>query len=219
MQSLVSRELVQLEDLLQWAEDVHGSSNEHVAEALEIKKQANKVVQVKFDVFDSSKQRFNVFSILLSQLTDGLYSPQVESEQFEAITAQVKNLLDSFMDNIFTEHVNVSQLKSLHRIVHIHVRLNSISLSQETSEQMVTRSAKASSVLLSEEAKKTLRSFVVSKSDRDFVLIKKAVAGRTAPEIANHVSAINLDVAANISELVVEQTLMKLERANHKLVH
>lgn len=82
----------------------------------------------------------------------------------------------------------------------------------------MTRSVKASSALLSEEAKKTLHGFVISKSGGDFVQVKKAVNKRTAPEIANHVSAINLDVAANISELVVEQTLLKLERVIHKLV-
>lgn len=43
---MVSRELVQLEDLLQWAESVHGSSHEDVVEATKIKDQANKVLKV-----------------------------------------------------------------------------------------------------------------------------------------------------------------------------
>ena len=41
-------------------------------------------------------------------MTDGLYSPQVESEQFESIIAQVKHLIDSFMDKMFDEQVVVS---------------------------------------------------------------------------------------------------------------
>ena len=47
---------------------------------------------------------------------------------------------------------------------------------------------------------------------------KKSVAHKSAPEIINHISGINLDVAADISELIVEQTLMKLEKCNARLV-
>ena len=46
-------------------------------------------------------------SALTYQLTDGLYSPHVEAEQFEAIQAEVRSLLDSFMEKLFKEHVQV----------------------------------------------------------------------------------------------------------------
>lgn len=42
----MSRELVQLEDLLQWAEGVHGTAHEDVKEAQQIKNEANKVLKV-----------------------------------------------------------------------------------------------------------------------------------------------------------------------------
>lgn len=42
------------------------------------------------------------------QIADGLYSPQVESEQFESITAQVGKVINSFMDNLFIQQVEVS---------------------------------------------------------------------------------------------------------------
>ena len=42
----MSREVVQLEDLLEWAEKTHGADHQDVALALEVKEQANKVVQV-----------------------------------------------------------------------------------------------------------------------------------------------------------------------------
>ena len=52
----------------------------------------------------------------------------------------------------------------------------------------------------------------------EYVDAKKAVAHKAAPEIINHISGINLDIAADISELIVEQTLDKLEKCNAKLV-
>ena len=42
------------------------------------------------------------------KVADGLYSPQVESDQIESITAQVRDLVNSFMDRMFTEQVEVS---------------------------------------------------------------------------------------------------------------
>ena len=45
--------------------------------------------------------------MLTLQLTDGLYSPHVEAEQFEAIQGEVKSVLDSFMEKLFKEHVQV----------------------------------------------------------------------------------------------------------------
>ena len=89
---------------------------------------------------------------------------------------------------------------------------------QETSEQMVTRSMKTCPNLLSQQSQEQLRGLVMREQDKDYQYIKKAVAKKTAPEIINHISAINLDTAANISELLVEQTLAKLDQANHKLV-
>ena len=52
----------------------------------------------------------------------------------------------------------------------------------------------------------------------EYVDAKKAVVHKAAPEIVNHISAINLDIAASISELIVEQTLEKLDHCNSKLV-
>ena len=83
---------------------------------------------------------------------------------------------------------------------------------------MVTRSMKACPNLLSQQSQDTLRSLVMHSQDRDYQYVKKAVAKKTAPEIINHISAINLDTAANISELLVEQILAKLDQANQSLV-
>ena len=76
----------------------------------------------------------------------------------------------------------------------------------------------ACSRVLSEQAQETLRGLVMRQQDRDYHYVKKAVAKKTAPEIINHISAINLDIAANISELLVEHILAKLDQANMKLV-
>lgn len=83
---------------------------------------------------------------------------------------------------------------------------------------MVTRSMKACPNWLSQQSQDTLRGFVQRTQDRDYQYIKKAVAKKTAPEIINHISAINLDTAANISEFLVEQILAKVDQANQKLV-
>ena len=80
---------------------------------------------------------------------------------------------------------------------------------------MVSQSLKACPTLLSEE---TLQQFVVMEMGEDFMEAKKAVGHKMAPEIISRVSAINLDVAANISELIVEHILDKLERCNRTLV-
>ncbi len=84
MQSTVSRELVQLSDLLQWVQ-ANFPEHQFVSEGLEVKELANRAIK----------------------LTDGLYSPQVESEQFQTITRQVKEVLDQFMEKLFTEHIQV----------------------------------------------------------------------------------------------------------------
>lgn len=83
---------------------------------------------------------------------------------------------------------------------------------------MVTRSLKACPNWLSQQSQDTLRGFVQRTQDRDYQYVKKAVAKKTAPEIINHISAINLDTAANISEFLVEQILAKVDQANQKLV-
>lgn len=117
-------------------------------------------------------------------------------------------------------HTNVRVLCSERVVLNVgcHDNPNRITLTQETSEQMVTRSMKACPNLLSQQSQKQLRGLVMHEQDRDYQYVKKAVAKKTAPEIINHISAINLDTAANISELLVEQTLAKLDQANHKLV-
>lgn len=90
---------------------------------------------------------------------------------------------------------------------------------QDTSNRMVAQTLKACPTLLTEEAKQTLKGMVVSSGvTSDFTYGKKAVTRKAAPEIVSHVSAINLDVAANISELIVDQTLTMLDKANLRLV-
>lgn len=46
-QAVVSRELVQLDDLLQWAEKNLEGETDTIAEALLVREEANKVVQVR----------------------------------------------------------------------------------------------------------------------------------------------------------------------------
>ena len=41
------------------------------------------------------------------QLTDGLYSPHVENEQFESVTGRVAELLDGLMGSLHQRHVQV----------------------------------------------------------------------------------------------------------------
>ncbi len=85
MQSVVGRELVQLEDLLQWTQTNH-PSHELVVEGGAVKELANSAIK----------------------LTDGLYSPRVEADQFQIINTQVKKLLEEFMEHLFLEHIKVS---------------------------------------------------------------------------------------------------------------
>ena len=84
VQSVVGRELVQLEDLLHWAEGAE-TDNELVKEGQAVKELASGTIQ----------------------LTDGLYSPQVEVEQFQTISDQVQELVSSFMEQVFLEHIEV----------------------------------------------------------------------------------------------------------------
>lgn len=84
MQSAVGRELVQLEDLLEWLQ-TQSPSHELIKEGSEVKELANRAIK----------------------LTDGLYSPKVESEQFRVIIGQVRELLDQFMEGLFVEHIKV----------------------------------------------------------------------------------------------------------------
>lgn len=83
---------------------------------------------------------------------------------------------------------------------------------------MVTRSMKECPGLLNQQSQERLRALVMHKQDGDYQHVKRAVSRKTAPEIINHISAINLDTAANISELLVEQILAMLDQANQKLV-
>lgn len=84
---------------------------------------------------------------------------------------------------------------------------------------MISQTLRACPDLLTEDAKKTLQGMTHSSGvTSDFMYAKKAVVRKAAPEIVSHVSAINLDVAAGISELIVEQTLTELERATLRLV-
>ena len=83
---------------------------------------------------------------------------------------------------------------------------------------MVNKTIEICEGLLTEETHLRLQNLVVCEKGDDFVQAKKDVLRHALPEIVNHVSDSNVDVAANISELVVEYTLQSLEKVNHKLV-
>lgn len=72
--------------------------------------------------------------------------------------------------------------------------------------------------LLSEETRQKLQNLVVCDKGEEFSQAKKDVLRHALPEIVNHVSDSNVDVAANIAELVVVHTLQSLEKINLKLV-
>ena len=63
-----------------------------------------------------------------------------------------------------------------------------------------------------------LSKLVVTEMGSEFEEARKTVVHKVVPEIINPISASNLDLAATISELLVEKTLLKLERINSKLV-
>ena len=83
---------------------------------------------------------------------------------------------------------------------------------------MVNTATKICDTLLSEETQMRLQALAVCDKGEEFAQAKKDVLRHALPEIVNHVSDSNVDVAANISELVVEHTLQSLEKINHKLV-
>lgn len=60
-------------------------SHEIMKEGSEVKELANKAIK----------------------LTDGLYSPKVESEQFRTIAGEVRELLEQYMESLFAEHIKV----------------------------------------------------------------------------------------------------------------
>ncbi len=77
-----------MEDLLHWIEGTD-PTNELVKEGVAVKELATGTIK----------------------LTDGLYSPQVESEQFQKISDQIKQLVDNFMEDVFLEHIEVGVLE------------------------------------------------------------------------------------------------------------
>ena len=83
---------------------------------------------------------------------------------------------------------------------------------------MINKSISVCNTLLSEETKEKLLNLSVTEKTREFSQAKRDVLRHALPEIVNHVSDSNVEVAANISELVVEHTLTTLEKINHKLV-
>ena len=89
---------------------------------------------------------------------------------------------------------------------------------KKRSEKMVDKAIEICHSFLSEEIKTRLHNLIVEQKGEEFAQAKKDVLRHALPEIVNHVSDSNVDVAANISELVVEHTLHSLERVNHKLV-
>lgn len=83
---------------------------------------------------------------------------------------------------------------------------------------MVNKSIDVCTTLLNEEAVEKLKDLIVQDKSSEFSQAKRDVLRHALPEIINHVSDTNVDVAATISEVVVEHTLQVLEKINHKLV-
>lgn len=83
---------------------------------------------------------------------------------------------------------------------------------------MVKKSVSICDTLLSEETCQSLLDLMVKSKGAEFIQAKKDVLRHALPEIVNHVSDSNVEVAANISELIVEHTLHSLEKINHKMV-
>ena len=52
----------------------------------------------------------------------------------------------------------------------------------------------------------------------EFDVARKTISHKVVSEIVNPISASNLDLAATISQHLVEKTLAKLEKINSKLV-
>jgi len=63
-----------------------------------------------------------------------------------------------------------------------------------------------------------LDGLVMHDKTREFSQSKRDVIRHALPEIVNHVSDTNVEVAASISEQLVEYTLTRLDRINSKLV-
>lgn len=93
-----------------------------------------------------------------------------------------------------------------------------IHCTQARSEKMVEKAVEICNTHLSEDTRMKLQDLVVCEKGEEFAQAKKDVLRHALPEIVNHVSDSNVDVAANISELIVEHTLQSLEKINHKLV-
>jgi hypothetical protein len=128
------------------------------------------------------------------QLTDGLYAPNVEQEQLESVRTQVAELVGELMGALHHEHV------------------------QGNSEHMVSQSVKACPSLLTDKDRQLLNTLVVSDMGSEFDVAKKTVVHKVVSEIINPISASNLDLAATISEYLVDKTLAKLEKINSKLI-
>ena len=83
---------------------------------------------------------------------------------------------------------------------------------------MVNKSISICESFLSEENRERLQNLVVCEKTTEFTQAKRDVFRHALPEIINYVNDANVDVAASISELVVEHTLQSIEKINYKLV-
>jgi hypothetical protein len=171
---LISREIVQVEEMLtklsKHSKKPPGYDKE-VSRANGIKEEANKVLH----------------------LVDSLYSPQVQSQQCEAIVSRIQGVLDGEVDQAYKEFV------------------------QENIEKMVTQSVKACPTFLDDTNREALRQIGSRELQNELSETKKAVTKKTSPEIINHISAVNLEAAAVISELIVDRTLDELEGCTGRL--
>ena len=89
---------------------------------------------------------------------------------------------------------------------------------QEKTEEMVHRSKVLCDFALSEEKLMQLDGLVVHEKGSEFSLTKRGVLRHALPEIVKHVSETNVEMAASISELLVQYTLTCLDNIKAKLV-
>ena len=89
---------------------------------------------------------------------------------------------------------------------------------QAKSEKMILKSKQLCGSGLPEETCDQLDDLVIHNKTREFSQSKRDVLRHALPEIVNHVSDTNVEVAAGISELLVDYTLSRLDRINSRLV-
>ncbi len=83
---------------------------------------------------------------------------------------------------------------------------------------MVGKSKQISGSELPEELCGRLDELVLHSKTREFSQAKRDLIRHSLPEVVNFVSDTNVEVAAEISEQLVDYTLARLDKINSKLV-